>query len=74
MDRENINLRAFAEERNLTPAGIHFWRAKWTKESAETISGIYRDALKKPEPKYTRPPSLDKVRKVVGDGGSKWFS
>ncbi|EST04925.1 Phosphatidylethanolamine-binding protein PEBP [Kalmanozyma brasiliensis GHG001] len=74
VDRENFNLRTFAQERGLTPAGIHFWRAKWSQESADTISGIYRDVLKRQEPKYAKPPSEDKVRKLVGDGGSKWYS
>lgn len=29
--------------------------------------------LEQPEPKYSKPPTLDKVRKQIGDIGSKWF-
>ncbi|KAJ1018832.1 hypothetical protein NDA16_004637 [Ustilago loliicola] len=72
-DRQNFDLNSFVEANGLNPTGVHFWRAKWTPESAETVSKIYTDVLKKEEPKYTKPPTLDKVRKVVGDIGSKWF-
>lgn len=74
IDREEFNVRHFAEVNGLKAAGVHFWRAKWTPEGADTVSGIYRDVLKRDEPKYTKPPTLDKVRKQVGDLGSKWFS
>ncbi|KAJ1026193.1 hypothetical protein NDA18_003851 [Ustilago nuda] len=72
-DRDDFNLKDYVERKALTPAGIHFWRAKWTPESAETVSKVYKQVLKRDEPKYTKPPALDKVRKVVGDAGSKWF-
>ncbi|TKY85361.1 hypothetical protein EX895_005523 [Sporisorium graminicola] len=73
-DRHDFNLAAFASQHGLTPAGIHFWRAQWTPASAPTVSSIYTDVLKTAEPKYTKPPTLDKVRKQIGDIGSKWFS
>ena len=70
---EEIGLRAFVAQHGLTPVGIHFWRSKWSAEDAETVSRIYTDVLRIPEPKYTKPPTLDKVRKQIGDIGSKWF-
>ncbi|SPO26818.1 related to MRPL35 - mitochondrial ribosomal protein, large subunit [Ustilago trichophora] len=73
LDASNFNLSTFVEQNQLNPAGIHFWRAKWTPQSADAISTIYSDILKLAEPKYTKPPTLDKVRKQVGDIGSKWF-
>lgn len=72
-DRHNFDLKAFVKQNGLEAAGIHFWRAKWTPESASTISNIFKEVLKKDEPKYTKPPTMDNVRKVVGDIGSKWF-
>ncbi|GAC75072.1 phosphatidylethanolamine binding protein [Moesziomyces antarcticus T-34] len=95
--RDAFDLPAFAHANRLTPAGIHFWRAKWSETDAETVSMIHRDILSKSsplpparrqesatdifvpyaseqdEPRYTRPPTLDKVRKQIGDIGSKWF-
>lgn len=72
-DRSNFDLAQYILQNNLVAKGIHFWRAKWSPESATTISHIYRDILKQDEPKYTKPPTLDKVRKQIGDIGSKWF-
>lgn len=40
-----FDVAAFIKSNNLTPAGIHFWRAKWDKDNADTISMIYRDIL-----------------------------
>ncbi|GAK64648.1 PEBP-like protein [Moesziomyces antarcticus] len=71
--RDAFDLRAFAQANRLTPAGIHFWRAKWSEADAETVSMIYKQILKQDQPRYTRPPTLDKVRKQIGDIGSKWF-
>ncbi|SJX63574.1 related to MRPL35-mitochondrial ribosomal protein, large subunit [Sporisorium reilianum f. sp. reilianum] len=73
-DRHNFSVADFAQSRGLVPAGIHFWRAQWSPECAPTVSKIYTDILKTREPKYTKPPTLDKVRKQIGDIGSKWFS
>ncbi|SPO26540.1 related to MRPL35 - mitochondrial ribosomal protein, large subunit [Ustilago trichophora] len=73
LDANNFNLSNFIQQNQLVPAGIHFWRAKWTPESADSISQIYTNTLKLAEPKYTHPPTLDKIRKQVGDIGSKWF-
>ncbi|PWZ00306.1 PEBP-like protein [Testicularia cyperi] len=69
----NFNIPAFVAQRNLTPVGLHFWRSVWSDAAAPAISGVYSDILKTHEPKFTRPPRLDKVRKEIGDIGSKWF-
>ena len=73
VERHDFDVRAFVAQHGLTPVGIHFWRSKWSAEDAETVSRIYTDVLRIPEPKYTKPPTLDKVRKQIGDIGSKWF-
>ncbi|KAJ9477847.1 54S ribosomal protein L35, mitochondrial [Pseudozyma hubeiensis] len=72
--RHNFDLTSFVQQRGLIPAGIHFWRSKWSPESAESITKVHKEVLKVDEPKYTMPPRADKVRKQVGEIGSKWFS
>ena len=72
--RHDFDVAAFAQRRALTPAGIHFWRAKWTPQSAHAISTIYATVLNTQEPRYTSPPSLDRVRKQLPDTASKWFA
>lgn len=51
-NRHNFQLANYISTYNLIPAGIHFWRAKWSPDSAEAISTIYRDILSK----YLPPP------------------
>lgn len=91
---DDINVTDFAQERQLTPAGIHFWREEWSKEAAGTVSSIYSDILRKflvmrpslrstnfnsarltetLEPAYRYPPRASRIRKELGDLGSKWY-
>ena len=51
-NRHNFQLANYISTHNLVPAGIHFWRAKWSPDSADAISTIYRDILSK----YLPPP------------------
>ncbi|KAN0059892.1 mitochondrial 54S ribosomal protein YmL35 [Thecaphora frezii] len=72
-ERNDFDVERFAERYGLEAKGIHFWREKWSEDSAKTVSAIYRDVLKTNEPQYAREPNADRVRKQVGMQGSRFF-
>ncbi|PPQ70890.1 hypothetical protein CVT24_000558 [Panaeolus cyanescens] len=56
--RLGFNVRDFVEKWNLDGSkggGLHMWRAVWD----DSVSEIYRDILKKPEPYFGRPQKGD---------------
>ncbi|CDR99510.1 hypothetical protein, partial [Sporisorium scitamineum] len=44
-DRHDFNITHFIQQRALVPAGVHFWRAQWSHNAAETVSRVYTDIL-----------------------------
>ncbi|KAI0727645.1 PEBP-like protein [Fomitopsis betulina] len=62
-ERLGFNFRAFADEHGFDGSkggGAHMWREVWD----ETVSKIYRDVLKSPEPRYGRPRMYDPYAEV----------
>jgi len=64
-----FDTRAFVSEHGMRPVAVHFFRQVWDK----SVSAIYKDDLKTPEPVYGRPKKVDRlerddiVESVVGD-------
>jgi len=71
--REGIDVSAFAAEHDLSLAGIHFWREKWTDKNRATVSSIYEE-LQVPEPRYGHLPRPDKLKDEMGIRRSKYYS
>ncbi|KAM0791824.1 hypothetical protein ACM66B_004083 [Microbotryomycetes sp. NB124-2] len=55
IERRGFNVRQFVREHELEAVGITFTRQKWDS----SVSDIYENVLRTPEPKYSRPPRLD---------------
>lgn len=72
-NREPDSLAAFVAQHDLHLAGIHFWRAQWSQACKDTISSIYTDVLKIPEPRYGHIARPDRLRDDVGERHSKYY-
>ncbi|KIM32584.1 hypothetical protein M408DRAFT_183496 [Serendipita vermifera MAFF 305830] len=62
-NRNEFDLRAFIAQHAFKPeraGGAHFWRETWDP----AVSDIYRDTLDVPEPRYGRPPKIDRYEEV----------
>ncbi|CAG7852372.1 SubName: Full=Related to MRPL35-mitochondrial ribosomal protein, large subunit {ECO:0000313/EMBL:CCA68605.1} [Serendipita indica DSM 11827] len=62
-ERATFCLRDFIKQWDFKPSlggGIHFWRSTWTP----SVSDIYSTILHKPEPRYGRPPKIDRYEEV----------
>jgi len=57
LERNDFDLRSFVREHSLRTdgGGAFMWRAVWDEES----SRIWREVIKKPEPRYGYPPKPD---------------
>lgn len=52
LERDHFSLHSLAEDLSLTPAGIHFWRSRWTQFGKDSISNVYRNSLQQDEPTF----------------------
>ncbi|KAI0258257.1 phosphatidylethanolamine-binding protein [Gloeopeniophorella convolvens] len=62
LERDNFNLREFVETHRLgtNGGGAFMWRSVWDEES----SRIWREVIKKPEPRYGYPPKPDRYAEL----------
>lgn len=54
--RQHFSVHDMIRQHDLRAAGVHFWRAKWSKETSGAISSVYKDVLKQEEPHFGVPP------------------
>lgn len=71
--RTPFQVDAFAKQHNLALRGLHFWREQWSKDHKNTVSAIYTETLKEPEPRYGHLPRQDKLKDALGVRHSKYY-
>ena len=71
--REGLDVAQFARENGLTPAGIHFFRERWTEANKRQVSAIYAEELQVPEPRYGRVGRGDKLKDELGERHSRYY-
>ncbi|KAG2218715.1 hypothetical protein INT45_002423 [Circinella minor] len=60
--REGFDAKSIAAQHNLQPRGVSFFRQVWD----ETVTSIYNDVLRIPEPVYGKPPKPQRyIRRAV---------
>lgn len=73
VQRAPMDVAKFAQQHGLNLAGIHFWRSEWTEDAKDTVSQIYNDILKMPEPRFGYLPRQDRLKDELGQRSSKYY-